>query len=154
MSPRAAPTAFPDIEVRSLTGERLVLPEDFGAERAVAVVAFERRQQEDVDTWLPALLELEAEHGDLRVYEIPCIGRRWSPARPFIDGGMTAAIADRDARARTLTSYTDVDRVRRALGLRDTSEIAVVLTGRTGRIPWIATGRWTPALGEALAAAV
>ena len=152
--PRAAPTAFPEIEARALTGEEYLLPGGFGAPRAIAAVAFHRRQQRDVDSWLPVLLDLERAHEDLRAYEIPCIGRRWNPGRRFIDGGMTAGIPDRDARARTLTTYTDVDRVRRALGLRDTSEIAVVLTGRDGRIAWIATGAWTAAAGAALAAAV
>lgn len=151
MTPRAAPTAFPEIEARSLTGERCLLPAQFGAPRAVAAVAFRRQQQAEVDSWLPALLELERAHDDLRAYEIPCISRRWGPARPFIDGGMVAGIPDRDARARTLTTYTDVGRVRRALGLRDTSEIAVVLTRRDGRIDWIATGPWTAAAGRALA---
>ncbi len=152
--PRAAPSAFPEIETRALTGERYLLPGDFGAPRAVAAVAFQRRHQSDVDGWLPALLDLERAHDDLRAYEIPCIGRRWAPGRRVIDGGMAAAIADRDARARTLTAYTDVDRVRRALGLRDTSEIAVVLTRRDGRIAWIGVGPWTAAAGKALAAAV
>lgn len=151
--PRAAPIIFPDIDARALTGEHHDLPRDFGAARAVAAVAFHRRQQRDVDTWLPALLALEAANDDLRAYEIPCISRRWTPGRRLIDGGMVAGIADRDARARTLTTYTDVGRVRRALGLRDTSEIAVVLTARDGRIAWIATGAWTPAAGRALDAA-
>ncbi len=154
MTPRAAPTAFPEIEARSLTGERCVLPAGFGAPRVIAAVAFHRAQQADVDTWLPVLLELERSRDDLRAYEIPCISRRWGPARPFIDGGMVAGIPDREARARTLTTYTDVGAVRRALGLRDTSEIAVVLTGRDGRIDWIGTGPWTAGLGGALAEAL
>lgn len=151
--PRAAPTAFPTLEARSLTGVDLVLPAQFPAARAVVAVAFRRRQQADVDTWLPALLELEELHDDLRAYELPCIGRRWSAGRRVIDGGMVAGIPDADARARTLTSYTDVGAVRRTLGLRDAEEIAVVLTDRRGRIAWMGTGPWTPAAGAALAQA-
>lgn len=145
---------FPEIQARSLERERYDLPGEFEGRRNVAVVAFRREQQQLVDTWLPFLLALEAEHEDLRVYEIPTISQRWAPARWFIDGGMAVGIADREACARTLTSYTDVGRVQRALGLRDGETIATVLTGRDGRIAWMTTGEFTKRVGEDLSAAL
>jgi len=145
---------FPSLDARSLDGTRLQLPQDFADGPVIAVVAFERRQQSDVDTWLAALLEHERDIPGLRVYEIPCISGRWSLARPFIDGGMTAGIPDPEARARTLTTYTDVGRVVRALGLTGTDEIAVVLTGRDGAISWLATGPFDTARAAELSAAL
>jgi hypothetical protein len=145
---------FPEIQARSLERERYDLPGEFEGRRNVAVVAFRREQQQMVDTWLPFLLTLEADHDDLRVYEIPTISQRWGPARWFIDGGMTAGIADREARARTLTTYTDVGRVQRALGLRDDATIATVLTDRDGRITWMATGAFTEEAGKDLSTAL
>jgi len=145
---------FPQIQARSLEREHYDLPGEFEGRRNVAVVAFRREQQQTVDTWLPFLLTLEAEHDDLRVYEIPTISQRWAPARWFIDGGMAMGIADREACARTLTSYTDVGRVQQALGLRDDATIATVLTGRDGRITWMATGPFTERVGENLRAAL
>ena len=149
MTPR-----FPDIQARSLEREHYDLPGDFEGRRNVAVVAFRREQQQVVDTWLPFLLALEAEQDDLRIYEIPTISRRWSPARRFIDGGMAVGIADREACARTLTSYTDVGRVQQALGLPDDTTIATVLTDRDGRITWMATGAFTEQAGDGLRAAL
>jgi len=145
---------FPDIQARSLEREHYDLPGDFEGRRNVAVVAFRREQQQVVDTWLPFLLALEAEQDDLRIYEIPTISRRWSPARRFIDGGMAVGIADREACARTLTSYTDVGRVQQALGLPDDTTIATVLTDRDGRITWMATGAFTEQAGDGLRAAL
>jgi len=145
---------FPEIQARSLEREHYDLPAEFEGRRNVAVVAFRREQQQLVDTWLPFLLALEAEHDDLRVYEIPTISRRWAPARWFIDGGMAVGIADRQACARTLTSYTDVGHVQRALGLRDDTTIATVLTGRDGRITWMTTGAFTERAGADLRAAL
>lgn len=58
----------------------------------------------------------------------------------MIDGGMTAAIPDPKTRAHTLTSYTDVGRVTRALGLEDTDRIAVAVADREGRIEWLHRG--------------
>lgn len=145
---------FPEIQARSLERERYDLPGEFEGRLNVAVVAFRREQQQQVDTWLPFLLSLEAGHDGLRVYEIPAISRRWAPARWFIDSGMAVGIADREACARTLTSYTDVGLVQRALGLRDGATIAVVLTDRDGRITWMSTGAFTERAGEELRAAL
>ena len=145
---------FPEIQAQSLDRERYDLPGDFEGRRNVAVVAFRREQQQMVDTWLPFLLALEAERDDLRIYEIPAISRRWGPARRFIDGGMAAGIADRDACARTLTSYTNVGLVQQALGLPDDATIATVLTDRDGRITWMTTGAFTERAGADLGAAL
>lgn len=143
---------FPKIQARSLDREHYDLPGDFEGRRNVAVVAFRREQQKLVDTWLPFLLALEAEQDDLRVYEIPVLSRNWTPARWFIDGGMAVGIADRDACARTLTSYTDVRLVEEALGLPDDTTTATVLTDRDGRITWATTGAFTERAGADLAA--
>jgi len=145
---------FPQIRARSLTRETFALPADFEGRRNVVVVAFRREHQQHVDTWLPFLLALEVEHNDVRVYEVPTLSQRWTPVRWFIDGGMTAGIADDDACARTLTSYTDVGAVQRALGLPDDSTICTVLTDRDGAVAWSATGPFTEAAGEDLAAAL
>ncbi|MCU0313291.1 MAG: hypothetical protein MUC84_04435 [Solirubrobacteraceae bacterium] len=138
--PRTAPSRFPAVDARGLDGRAYRLPADLPGERCVALVAFRREQQADVDTWLPGLLALAAERPGLAVVEIPVLGRRWTPARALIDGGMRAGIGDPEACARTLTAYTDTGRVQRALGLRGDGEIAVVLAGRDGRIAWQRTG--------------
>jgi hypothetical protein len=127
---------FPEINARSLTGRGYRLPGDLDGDRNVLVVAFKRAQQELVDGWLPALLALESRVANLRVYEIPTISGAWSPARWLIDGGMRGGIPDPDARGRTLTSYTDVGRVLKALGLEGPETIAVVLIERSGEIVW------------------
>ena len=150
----AATLRFPRIEARSLDRETYDLPGEFEGRWNIAVVAFQREQQRLVDTWLPFLVALEAGNDRLRVYEVPVLARRWTPARRFIDGGMAMAIADRGARARTLTGYTDVSAVRRALGLPDDSTIVTVLTDRDGRITWIATGAFSDRAGRDLSRAL
>jgi len=139
---KAAQREFPEIEARSLSGRTYRLPGDLDGDRNVLVVAFKRNQQEAVDGWLPALLALEARVPGLHVYEVPTISGAWSPARWLIDGGMTRGIPDADARARTLTSYTDVARVLTALGLEGPETISIVLVERSGRIVWQERGRF------------
>lgn len=150
----ADPPFIPPIRARGLDGRAYDLPEDLAGERNLLAIAFHRHQQADVDTWLPDLVAAEREHPDLRAYEIPTISRRWAPARRLIDGGMVAGIPDPAARARTLTAYTDVGRVTRALGLAGTDDIALVLCDRSGAVAWMAEGPRNGAAAEALAAAL
>ena len=131
---------LPEIEVRSLEGERLVIPRDLEGKRNLLAIAFQRQQQQAVDTWVPEFERLEQADPDLVAYEVPVISRRWGPFRPVIDGGMTAAIPDPKTRAHTLTTYTDVGRVKRALGIDDSDRIVVVLADREGGITWFHRG--------------
>ncbi len=145
---------LPEIDVRSLDGARLVIPRDLEGVRNILAVAFHRTQQSSVDTWTPEFARLEHADPSLVSYEIPVISRRWSPLRPLIDGGMTAAIPDLKTRSHTLTSYTDVGRVSRALGLEDTDRIAVALADREGRIEWLHRGDRTDRAADLLRAAL
>ena len=86
---------FPKLHARNLEGAALELPEAFTGDPSVVIVAFERVQQEQVDTWIPWLRRLQARMPGVGVYEIPAIKRRWLPARRFIDGGMRAGIGTR-----------------------------------------------------------
>ena len=145
---------LPEVEVRSLEGERLVIPRDLEGRRNLLAIAFQRQQQEEVDTWVPEFERLEKADSDLVAYEVPVISRRWGPFRPLIDGGMTAAIPDPKTRAHTLTTYTDVSRVTRALGIGDTDRIVVVLADRAGTITWFHRGERTDQAVAGLASAL
>jgi hypothetical protein len=145
---------FPELIGRNLEGERVALPSELAGDPRIAVVAFERRQQDDVDTWLPWLEQTAASDPGLAFFELPTIGRRWSPGRRFIDGGMAAAIRDAGARRRTVTVYTDVGAVVRALELPGTREIAVLALDRAGEVRGRALGAFDEAKAAAVAAAL
>ena len=125
---------FPRMTGRSLDGERYELPEDLESRWNLLVVAFRREQQEIVDEWLPWLLEQQRGHRGLAVFELPILSSAFSPVRPFIDGGMARGVGTDEARARTITVYTNVRKVVNALGMPGTDTIAVVLVDRSGRI--------------------
>lgn len=148
------PTHFPRLTARNLNGRTVSIPEELEGELLVMLVAFRREHQALVDSWLPFLEGLAGERPGLRFYEIPTIGTHWAPARWFIDGGMVAAIRDRDVRERTLTVYTHVRRVLRDLALPDASSIGVFLLDPDDRILWRGRGGHQPALAEDLARAI
>jgi hypothetical protein len=121
---------FPDLEVTALDGRRLRLPQDLDGP-TVLILAFERHQQAEVDDWIGELGAAGCPHP---IYEVPTIGTRYRLFRPFIDGGMRAGIPDPAVRARTLTVYTDVGRVLRALGVRSTRHVVVLLAEPSGAV--------------------
>ncbi len=125
---------FGPLSGRSLDGRAYELPGDLAKPYNLLVVAFRRDQQALVDRWLPWLTRLEQLRADVAVYELPVLPSSYGPARWFIDGGMTRGIPDRAARARTVTVYTDVQKVVDKLGLEGTGTIAVAVVERSGRI--------------------
>jgi hypothetical protein len=145
---------FPRVEGRNLEGDRFMLPGDFGGAINVVLVAFKREQQHDVDTWMRALKRIAEANADLRVYELPTLGRRYRLMRSFIDGGMRAGIPDRAVRAATVTLYIDKAPFRRALGVRDEDRIYVLLVDREGRVHWRAEGAFDPRAGAELESTV
>lgn len=131
---------FPPVTGTTLTGRTLELPGEFEGPLNLLFVAFRRQQQSDIDTWVPVGEEIESEFPDVRYYELPIISRMYAPARPFIDGGMRAAITNRDTRERTVTVYTDKRTVRRALDIDTEAEIQALLVDRDGAIYWRSEG--------------
>jgi hypothetical protein len=139
----AAPHIFPALRGRNLLGQDVTLPDAFEGARNVVMVAFQREQQDLVDSWVPTLAAAAASDPELRFYEIPVIGSLFAPARRFIDGGMATAIGDREVLARTITVYGPVNAVTKPLGIRDRSTITVFLLDRDSRIEWSSSGGWS-----------
>ena len=128
------PQTLSPLAGRALDGKEYELPGDLAKQHNFLVVAFRREQQRLVDQWLPWLIDLEQHRSDVAVYELPVLSSVYGPARWFIDGGMTRGIPDAAARARTITVYTNLDKVLDNLGLAGTDTIAVLIVERSGRI--------------------
>jgi hypothetical protein len=142
---------FPALETRDLEGRVVLLPESLPGPADVLVLAFRRGQQRDVDGWRDAVLGLGAR--SVGFWEIPVIGRAWSPVRGWIDGGMARAIPDISVRTHTLTAYADTGVVRDALGIDGPGQVAPILVV-DGVVRWQARGPATPDAIAELAEAV
>lgn len=118
----------------TLAGRKLSVPGDL-SRPTLLVFAYQQRQQRDVDTWLAAVAGQ-----DVDVLEVPVLGRRWRPARRFIDGGM-ASNMDQPTREQTMCVYTDVDRFRRDVLGVTSREVLAVLVDVDGRVRWWGGGR-------------
>lgn len=136
---------FPSVTGSNLERRRMGLPADFDGELNLIVLAFWRRHQELVDTWLPLGAELEGLYPGFAVYELPVIQSRSRLGQWFIDSGMRAGIPSKQVRQRTITLYLDKPRFLEALDITDDSTIHVMLIDRRGEVHWRTQGPVTPA---------
>jgi hypothetical protein len=141
---------FPTVEGSNLEGEHFSLPSDFKGRLNVVLVAFRREQQADVDNWTPFLTTVGERRRDLRIYELPTLGRRYRLMRPFIDGGMRRGIPDAAVRAATITLYIDKAPFRESLRLPEEDRIYVLLVDQKGQVSWRAEGRFDARTGAEL----
>ena len=142
-SDRSKTISFPRLNARNLEGLDVKLPDAFDGDRNVVLVAFRREHQSLVDSWVPWLEERVALEPEVKVFEVPVIGRMWAPMRRFIDGGMAASIKVPRILQRTLTVYGPVDALTEPLGITDRSTITVLLLDAKGSVLWSCTGGHT-----------
>lgn len=146
-------TRFPDLDGVSLLGAAVPLPAGLPADPTLVLCAFRQRQQAQVDRWIArAVDELGVPPSD--VVEVPCLNRRWRPARRFIDGGMASAIGDPVILGRTITVYGDVGAILRALGADGPDEVQARVVARDGTVLAAAAGEPSGPGWAAVAAAL
>ncbi len=141
----AVATTFPKVTGKNLDGKTFNLPGDFEAPVSLVFVAFDRKQQDDVDSWHPFAADLTARFAHLKVYELPTLSKSYSLVRGFIDGGMRSGIPDPAVRAATITLYIDKKPFEDALGITTEGAIVLLLVKPDGTILWRTAGRYDPA---------
>lgn len=134
---------FPAVEGKNLEGTAFTLPSGFAGKRNLVFVAFQREQQDEVDTWLPLAKELATLDKNLRFYEVPVLSRMNGMIRSFIDGGMKAGIPDKATREITITLYIDKKPFMRSLAIPDEKAIHALIIARDGSVLWRSSGKWT-----------
>jgi len=145
---------FPHVLARDLEGADAWLPGAFVGERNVVIVAFQRKQQALVDSWVPWLEARVARDPGLRFYELPTIGRIWAPVRNMIDGGMAAAIREPEVLRRTLTVYGDVGRLTGPLGIGDRSTVTLLVVDGEGMVRWSGSGGFAAGTADEIGVAL
>jgi hypothetical protein len=134
---------FPTLKGADLNGRSLTLPGDFPGPFSLVFVAFQMRQQVDVDSWRLFVEEARKSRPSLAVFELPTISRGYRLMQFVIDNGMRSGIPDRKTRAATVTLYTDVKAFARALGIRTTRQIAVLVVTPAGEVLGHVSGRYS-----------
>jgi hypothetical protein len=139
--PVNATARFPVTEGKNLEGTKFTLPSGFAGKRNLVFVAFQRQQQDDVDTWVPLAKEMALQDSDLRFYEVPTLSKMNGMIRSFIDGGMKSGIPDKSTREITITVYIDKTPFRKALAIPDEKQIHALIVTQDGSILWRSSGK-------------
>ena len=151
-SPTVQPR-FPEIRTSDLNGRSLTLPSDFEANYNLCLIAFERNQQKNVETWVNGAQPI-VEHAGISIYVIPVIQRVPGFVREFISSGMRRGTPNPQDRNHTITLFIDKGPFCRSLNLPSERTIYAVLVDKSGNVVWQASGDFTPAAGQGLSAAI
>ena len=141
---------FPTVQASNLNRRAFNLPADFESERNLVIVAFQRDQQEVVDTWTTPIRDLLSRYPDLRFYELPTISQGNPLFRAWLDGAMRGGIPDHQGREQTITLYVDKVAFRQALGLPHEDTIYVLLVDREGHVFWRGEGEYSAQIAAEL----
>ena len=142
-----APAAMPPITGRDLNGKAWTIPTSLSAERTLVFVAFEREQQNGIDSWTSGLGIRSARPG-LPWIEMPVIEDPGAFGRWFINTGMRGGIPDPAIRGHVWTAYTNRNAFIHACALPEFSTVHTLVVDRKGIIIHAEAGNYTKAAGE------
>lgn len=131
---------FPRINGTNLEGDQLMIPQDLEGKKKLLVVAYKRKQQEDINTWLEASTELLKKYPDFSVYEIPVLKKFNFLMRFNINNGMRYGIGSKEQRERTITLYLDKEQFNSTLNIDSEDTIYAFLLNENNEIIWRTQG--------------
>ncbi len=131
---------FPALKVRDLEGAEHVIPDGLPGGPHVIILAFQQWHQSLVQLWTPGLEAIALRHPGTEVWEVPSMSSGYRLFRGGIDGGMRAGIPDPDTRRHTLTVYTDLHALAKALEIDKLDTVQLFLVDCSGTILWRASG--------------
>ena len=141
---------FPEVKAQNIEGKMLSLPGDFTGDLNLVLVAFERDQQREVDSWLEAAPEIFKGHPGIPCYEVSVMGKEYKMAHFFIDRAMRSSISNKEQRARTANLYIDKAPFEQSLHIPNERRIAVLLVDKKGKVMWREEGLYYDIKGNSL----
>lgn len=126
---------FPKITGLNLSGQKQELPAIFENKLNLVIIAFKRKQQAEVDTWIKAIEPILKENPNLSFYEIPLIYELSAFKRMWVNNGMRFGIPDEVARKRTITVYTNREEFFKITQMQE-DKIYALLVDNKGKILW------------------
>lgn len=132
----AQDTVFPTVKARTLSKDKITVPEDFSAAHNILLISFGRDMQEPVDAWEAALTPLRESSDQVQVYNTPLIPNPGAIVRGFINGGFRSIYKDEALRDRIIILYVKEKEVFPALdiGEDDKAQPLILVTAKDGTI--------------------
>ena len=134
------PVVFPKLTADNLQKATMHLPDDFKGRKNLLIVTFEREQQKEADTWLPAVKQLQQDKAEFSYYELPVLPRRDILYRWWLNSAMRSAMPDQTSWTHTIPLYTDKESFREKLQIPTEQTISLLLVDKGGSVIWRTTG--------------
>lgn len=131
--PNQAPlnSPFPQVQGQALSGETLMIPDDFRGEVTLLLLGYKQDSQFDIDRWLIGLDQTQTQ---VSVYELPTIkGMVPRMFKTSIDGGMRKGIP-KELWGGVITIYKAGDQVQAFTGNTLPNNARVILLDKEGVI--------------------
>jgi hypothetical protein len=138
---------FPEIQGQDLLGDNIKIPSQLKGELNIIIIAFQRWQQDLIDSWNLFLEYLLRKYPKLEFYEFPIIRKMNFIYRAFINRGMRMGIPSEKTRSRTITLYIDKEPFKTALNIKTEDNIFLFLIDKTGNILWRSQSYYTEGKG-------
>lgn len=140
---------LPTITTKRLDQQPITLPHGLPAERSLALVAFQRSQRAEVDSWIKGL---RLDHDpSIPWFKMPVFDDPGSAgARSDIERKMLERYTSDSARKRLVPVFTDRGAFIRAAGLTGTEHAWVLVLDREGKVLARAEGMYDEAKAQAL----
>ena len=133
---------IPLLHAHDLNGKSWVLPNDLQAKKTLILVAFERQQQDSVNSWIYHL-KLRSPKNKITWIEIPLLQNPWKLVAPWIHNGMRRGITEEALRSHVWTIYTNRSSFLKELSLPSAKVITILVVDKNGIILEKVSGDYT-----------
>lgn len=144
------------MQVETVSGIKMDLPEDLAAGPSVIVIVYDQNQQPEADSWVAFLDNIAAINPAARYYLMPVLPAGLSVVRDMVEGVIRNSASNPLQLDRTIVLFTNVEALHGALGVSGTSAVHIVVLGDTGEVLAITSGAYSVAgaavVADALAA--
>jgi hypothetical protein len=124
---------LPAVTAKRLDQQRIVLPQGLSADRTLALVAFNRNQRAEIDSWILGLgLDRDSNIPWIRMPVLNDPGN--DDARTAIENRLLARHTGEDARSRLVPVFTNREAFIRAAEISGTEHASILVLNREGKI--------------------
>jgi len=140
---------LPIMSGKDLNEKPWTAPSGLPSTRTLVFVAFEKKQQAGVNSWVEGL-ELRTANQELPWIELSHINDPGELIRWFINAGMKHRIQDPSFRAHVWMAYTDKKAFMRSCGMTSSKTIYALVVDRNGQIMAMESGHYKMAVVDRL----
>ncbi len=127
------PMLFPNLKAETLSGDKIVFPDDLDHEINILILVFEQKSQRLVDTWAEIILKEYEPKEEIQYYEVPMISYWYAPIGWQIDNWMRDGIPQ-EYHDNTTTFYGNRKPYFEELNMPDKSSCYLFILDREGYI--------------------